>query len=1261
MRSAFSKGVLRSISHSLGRFLAIAIIVGLGTGFYAGLRMTAPDMKLAGDMFYDGTNLADLRVMSTLGLTDDDVNELREVEGVEGAFGAYETDVLATIESTQYTIRIHSLDTDAARASDTSDGVNAISDDINYINRPILVEGEWPDEAGECVLSADTVNDGEIALGDTVSVFEGTQDIDETLDYTEYVVVGFVSSSYYVSGSSMGTTSLGSGSIDQYMYISEDDFADDLPYSEVFVTVEGAKDLLYSSEEYDELVAHVAQLIEDLGPQMNASRLDEVKGEAQSELDDAWEEYENERSDVEAQLADAEAELEDAKAQLDDAITQITDGQAEIDDGWTLLEESAAELSSAREQLASSADQIAALEVQLADGQSQYEEGLSELNQQKDEVYTQIDAAQNQIDQAREALETRSQLQSQLDQVNAALAAIDMQVPDISAALQSAQEGVSQASQAISAAQQAYDDATAYVEAAEKNYQEASEAVEAATPGSSEYDALVEAQDTAQKELEEAQNAQTVAAAALTQAQSALDEAQNYVDALTELQSQRNQLVATASQLESGIAQIDQQLDGTTSASLDAAQSALDAQRASADRQFAQAQATLDASKAQLNSGWSQLASAKQAYSQGLAEYQDGLAQYESGRAELEAAEATLADARAEYEEGLAEYEEGLAEYEEQKAQAEEEFADAEEELADTQSQIDDISDPEWYVLDRSKIVGVASFESDANRIDQIAQVFPFIFFLVAALVSLTTMTRMVEEERVLMGTYKALGYSNARIASRYLIYALVAGGVGSLVGIVALSMFLPYLIMEAYSVVYAVPPRPTPINFNLALLSAGLGIGITLAATYFAVVSALRETPAALMLPRAPKAGKRILLERIRPLWERMSFSWKVTARNLFRYKRRFFMAIIGIAGCTALLLTGLGLQNAINDIIDKQFGEIYHYSMTVRMEDDISDDDRAAVMDVMDDTLRIDGYTLVATANMIALSDAQEEESTDQRFELVIPQDFSTLQDYVTVRERVGHTSIDLSDGGVVISEKLASVLEVSEGDTIRLYEEDIVGNASGEGYDVTVAGIMENYVSQYVFMAPSLYERVFGEEPVYSTIYAKSTDDESVREQMSEELLAIEGVSTVGYNDETISSYRTMLQSVDSVVVVLIVAAALLAFVVLYNLTNINITERAREIATLKVLGFTPHEVNAYIYRETLLLSGIGALVGVFLGVWMESFVVVTAEVDQVMFGREIHPSSFALALVLTMAFSVIVTVAMRRKLARIDMVESLKSVE
>lgn len=900
--------------------------------------------------------------------------------------------------------------------------------------------------------------------------------------------------------------------------------------------------------------------------------------------------------------SEAQKELDQQRADYEtqkaDAEAQLADGRTELDNAAAQLEDAAAQLSSGQAELDSAAATIAASEKELADGQAAYDTGAAELAGQRASAEAQLASAQAQIDDA----------QAQYDQAMATR-------EELSSQLSQAQSGLDQVNAAIDANMPAIDQG---IEHAQRIVDGAKEDIDKLDPSDPEYD----------KNLAALQSR-------LALGEQTLSELQGQKDALL---SQQVQLDDAVAQLTAGIAQIDAQTAGVPE-QLSAARDELAAQRVAAEEAFATAQSRLDGAASQLASGRSQLDAGKQSYAAGAAELESGKAEYASG---------------------LESYEEGRAEYDEKAADAAAQFVDAETKLADAQAEIDALEAPEIMVLDRTKNIGAESFVSDAGRIDRIAMVFPFIFFLVAALVSLTTMTRMVEEERVLIGTYKALGYSKARITSKYLIYAVVASGVGAAVGIVALSLFLPYFIMNAYSIIYAVPVRPTPIDPGMALLSAGLGVGITVAATCFAAASTLRETPAALMLPRAPKAGKRILLERVKLLWSRMSFSWKVTARNIFRYKRRFFMAVIGIAGCTALLLTGLGLQNAINDIIDKQFGEIYHYNMVVREADDVSQEDASAVGGILADTGLESAHAAAHTENMLAAR-VDDPNGEQQRFELIVPEDPQQFSEYVTMRERVGHDPLSLDGEGVVISEKLANELGLSTGETMLLFDEDAVGNATGEGREVRVSGIMENYVSQYAFATPEAFGKISGEAPAFTTLFVKATEDETQRAALSDELLAIDGVKTVGFNDETIESYRTMLKSVDAVVVVLVVAAAALAFVVLYNLTNINITERQREIATLKVLGFNAHEVNAYIYRETLLLSAIGALVGCVLGIFMEGFVVVTAEVDQVMFGREIHALSFVIAFVLTMLFSVLVTLFMRKKLSDIDMVESLKSVE
>ena len=1170
MASAFGKDLRRSIAHSWGRFLAIAIIAALGAGFYAGLRMTGPDMLLAGDEYYDGTSLADVRVVSTVGFDEEQIDALRDVEGVSAVMPAREADAISELDGVQYTLCFQSLDVDAAQASTCDDGFTVQSSDDSYLNRPVLKSGTWPTKSDECLLSSDTVWQTDVHIGDKVRLIEGTQDLDDSFAEREFTVVGFVNSSYYTCSTNVGSTSLGSGRLTSFVFIPDSAFADDYPITEAFVAVDGARDLPWASDAYQAKVDEVANRIDAIADDLKASRIEGLRADAQATLDEKRAEYEQKKADALAQLDDGQATLDDSKAQLDSA---------------------AAELESAKATIAQS-------ESQLASGRAQYESGAAELADQRSQAQAALAQAQAAIDegwaQYHAAMQTREMLNNKLAEAQKSLDQVNDGLTQVAAGVEQAQQAVDGLPKAIAGLQ---------------------ERIDALNPTDPAYEET-KAQLEAQKATLEQQ---------LAQAQAVLQQQ-------AQLEANKAEIEAGITQLQAGIAQIDTETAGVPE-QLTAGEQELAAQKAAANQGFASGQASLDAAAAQLAQGQAQLDEGRAQLESGQAEYADGLSQWESGAAEL-------ADKR---------------------AQAEAEFADAEAQLADAQAEVDDIAtmDADVYALDLKKNIGAESFRSDAGRMDQIAQVFPLLFFLVAALVSLTTMTRMVDEERVLIGTFKALGYSNGRIASKYLVYAVVASGVGSIVGIVLLSQFLPWFIMNAYAIIYVVPCRPTPINPALFLLAAGLSVGITVAATLFAAMATLREKPAALMLPRAPKAGKRILLERIRPLWSRMSFSWKVTARNLFRYKRRFFMAIIGIAGCTGLLLTGLGLQNAINDIIDKQYGELYHYNAIVRMDSDVADAEKNAVAERVEADSEGPKAWVLTENKIVRTPNASDE--IDQRVELNVPQDTQEFGNFNTLRTRVGHESLAIDDEGVLISEKLATKLGVSVGDSIAIYDEDAIGNATGEGREVRVSGIMENYVAQYVLMSPALYESTMGEAPSYATLLANVAEGDDVRETFSDDVLAMDGAKTVTYNDETINSYRSMLKSVDSVVVVLVVAAALLAFVVLYNLTNINITERVREIATLKVLGFTPHEVNAYIYRETMLLSLIGAFVGLFLGIAMEGFVVITAEVDQVMFGREIHALSFAIAFALTMLFSVIVTLAMKFKLKKIDMVESLKSVD
>lgn len=1090
MSSVFNKDILRSIRGSLGRFFAIMGIVALGCGFYAGLRMTAPDMDLAADAYYDRTDLMDIRVVSTLGLDEQDIEALRGISGVDQVMAAYETDAIAVLNDEQYAVRIHSLPyaTEGPDAVRSEEGAYASEESASTLNKLSITDGRLPLAADECVISADNVMSSPVALGDKIELSEGSQDLDDAMSVRTFTVVGFAHSPYYVSTTAMGSTSLGSGTIDQFLYVPKNAFCADFPFTEAFVSVRGAEGLFSGSDEYQTCVDGVIKEIEGIAPVQERERLESVKADAQKELDDK-------RADLDHERADAEQQLADAKQQLDDA-----------------------------------ASQIEASRVELEEGQAQYSAGVTRLSQEERSAEGQFADAEALLDQKQQELDASlaqlAELASQLDTQWAAMGISPADGPATLARLKAE--------------------------------------LAALDPTDPRYAPLMQ---------------QVTGLEQLIALQAYYDQGQS-------------QAQAGAQQLEAGRRE-------------------LAVQRSQAEVRFAQAEAELEDAAAKLSGGRAQLA------------------------------------------EGEEEYQNGLAEYEENRAKADAEFADAEQRIAEAQAKIDDITMPEWLIMDRTKNPGVVSFGSDADRVDSIAAFFPFIFFLVAALVALTTMTRMVEEERQLIGTFKALGYSKARIMSKYLIYALLASGIGSILGVIALCLILPPVIMEAYAIIYSVPHAwIMPISPDIALMSIVLGVGVTLFSTWFAVASTLRETPAQLMLPRAPKEGKRILLERIRPIWRHLSFSWKVTFRNIFRYKKRLVMTVIGIAGCTGLLLTGFGLYNAINDIIDKEFTEIVHYNVQVSADDDFSESTRQIMQEQSDG--------LYAYAHMDSML-ATGLDDSDVSVSLIVPENDDQFSHIWTMRTRLGHETVPFDQSGVLITEKLGSLLGIGRGDYLTLSEQDSMGNATSTTYDVPVSGVVENYVANYVFMDEQVYQDEFGNMPVMNTFFASVQDDDAGHEAFRSQVSELDGVKTISFNKEIIDSYRQMLSSVNMIVVVLVVAAAVLAFIVLYNLTNINITERKREIATLKVLGFTPHEVDMYIYREIALLTILGALIGLLFGVVLESFVIVTAEVDYVMFGREIHALSFVIAFIVTLAFALIVMLFMKKKLANVDMIESLKSVE
>ena len=618
----------------------------------------------------------------------------------------------------------------------------------------------------------------------------------------------------------------------------------------------------------------------------------------------------------------------------------------------------------------------------------------------------------------------------------------------------------------------------------------------------------------------------------------------------------------------------------------------------------------------------------------------------------FDAAEAQLEAARAQLDEGWTEYNDGAAQFAEEKANAESQLADARQQLNDAAEQVDDIAAAEWYVLDRNSVVSIVFYEQNADRIESIARVFPIFFFLVAALVASTTMTRMVEENRTQMGTFKALGYTDSEITAKYMVYGTAAGLLGCAAGMALGFAGVPAVIWWAYSTVFDLPTFRLRVYPLLAVLSVVISIGVVGLTTLAACRVSLKEKPAALLLPRAPAAGKRIFLERVRPLWRRMSFSQKTTARNMFRYKKRFYMTVLGVAGCTALLLIGFGLQDSIVEIVSRQYGTIQKADLTVSLSSDKALDLDGGLTDTLAARDEVESWGAFYTRT-VSVYDS-EEDAAELSVTLVAADGPQKMSEYFTLRSPSG-SELPFIDGSVILSEKTAELLGVSAGDSIWVQGTD------GSRVELTLTGVAQNYLGAYLYVTENALQRLVA-DPAWNTVYARTTcATDTERQTLSTVLLGCNYVSGTSFTADTAAMYDSTITCINYVVLLIIVCAAALAAVVLYNLISVNIGERKKELATIKVLGFFDKEVYRYIFREIELLSVIGEVLGLGIGAAMHQFVIRTVESEQMMFIRMLEPTSFLYSVALTLLFTVVVCRLMRRQVRSISMVESMKAPE
>ena len=1110
-KNRLTTDAVREIRHTLSRFLSILVLAALAVAFLAGLRATAPDMKYTADRYYDRTGFMDGWVLSTLGLTQEDLDALSAADGVEDVEGAWSVD---------------------ATAVDCIVSVRSLPERLNLLE---VKRGRLPEAPNECVTEGLLLVELGLEVGDTLELTLEEEN-EGDLTRTSYTIVGVVNCPLYV-GTDRGTSSLGSGSVDAFLFVPGENFTYDY-YTAAYFTGEGLKELDSYGDEYEDRAEALLDSLEPLGSERAQIRYETLIGDAQTELDEAQAELDDARAEADQELADGRRELDDARKELDQGWADYREGQDTLD----------RELADAERELADAARKLNDAQAELDDGRAQYEDGLAQYR-----------------------------------------------------------EGLSQ-----------YEDGLAQYQSGLAQYQ----------AGLAEYERNKAVLDGQQAQVNEG----------LAQYEAALKQAEGtpaYEQVLAQLAEQKAQLDRAQAQLDAGYAQlapVKNQLDGAR-AELDSSKAVLDGSKAE-----------LDSAKAVLDETERQLAQAEREIAGGWRDYRSGQAELAQAR---EDGERELADALGKLEDGEAEYADGLREYEDGKAEADGKIADAQQKLDDARDELDQVEECQWYILGRNTNVGFVSFAQDTERVSNLATIFPVIFFLVAALACLTTMTRMVEEQRTEIGALKAMGFSRLSISKKYIGYAFLASLLGGVIGLGVGATLIPAVVANAFGIMYAMPPLEFREQNTLCVLSVLAAVACTTGAALWACLSTLMAAPANLMRPKAPKAGKRVFLERVRPVWKRLSFTWKVTMRNLFRYQRRFWMTVIGIGGCTALIVTGFGLHESIFAILNKQFDEISLYDATAGLDGDAAPEELAAVTDYLDGSGMVEWWHLTSQT-------AAEASAGGMAYDvgLYAIDDFEGFTQFMNLRHRKDGGAVTPPGDGVILTEKLSELLGVEVGDTVTIDKDGRV--------EVRVDDIVEHYVQHNVYLSAACYERLFGEAPAQNLLLLEYGEG-AESDQVSAELMAMDAVTSHSYIAAIRDSFTNSMEAIDYAVVIIILSAAALAFVVLYNLTNINITERVRELATLKVLGFFDKEITAYVYRENVFLTLFGIVLGLVMGRLLHAWLVLTVEVDLVMFGRTAPAYAYVLAAVLTAVFSVMVNVAAHFKLKKVDMVESLKTVE
>ena len=1014
VKKALLKDSVKEIKNTYKRFISILLMAFLGVGFFAGMRVASPNMIDTIDLYYKENQVYDIQVLSTLGLTNHDIEAISKIENIETVIGTYEVDGKLEIENKEVITKIMC---------------------IEEINQPILLEGELPKNQNECVVEKSFLTSHKKEIGDTIKIeVENTKNDEgeeiEYLNQSNLKIVGTVKSPLYISRD-RGTSKLGAGKIDYYVYISKENVKANEIYTNLYIKVKEAEKYITSSDKYEKYIEEIKKNIENIKEERQKERREELVRIATDKVEEAEGKLNTEKQNAQKQIEQAQQKINNGKKEISTAENKINTSKKEAD----------TQFANAYHQIQVAKNTIAENESQLVAKEQEVNQQFKELEVKKQELQTQLVTIINNV----------TQLQTQYDQIKG-----DSTVPE--------------------------------------------------------------------------------------------EQKQNLINQIQNLEKSKQSLQIGLTQINDGMVKGKQEIENA---------------------------------KLQIQEAKSELTKQEKQYeTKKKTTYQ----QLEKVKIEMQKMKNQLQTGEEELERNKEEFQAKIQE--------------AEEELVEAKQKIEEIENPKWYILDRMGNSGYSSFIQDTGSIENIARVFPIVFFIVALLISLTSMTRMVEEQRTQIGTLKALGYNKVQIASKYVIYASLACIIGGIVGMSVGFILLPSIVWEMYQMMYQITDY-IHLSFNLAV--GGIGLLLIsiciIGATIYSVLKELINTPAALMRPKAPKIGKRVLLEKIPFLWKRLSFSKKVTVRNIFRYKKRFLMTIIGILGCTALILVGFGIRDSIRCIMPNQFEKVFEYDMQISLKNELIEEQKQQYFASLQEDTEI--QKMIET-HMI--SNTVSYQGKEEKVQIMIPKEQSELSGILNIIDIKTGQIVELKENEICLTDKVAELLGVKQGDSIILKDSD------EKEIPIKISNIVENYVSHYIYMSKTTYEKLYAQKYSTNVLFIKNNNlSDEQEENLATKIINQSEVASVSRISTVMSMMDDTMQSLNYVVIILIVSAGLLAFVVLYNLSNVNISERIRELATIKVLGFYDKEVYSYVTRETIILTIIGIILGLIGGYFLNYFII------------------------------------------------------